>query len=50
MAIGVETSKINSRSYEKEFTEFIHINLRMVIYLTVNQVNSCRVYICGSLT
>ena len=39
IANSVETSRIDSGcSLEKEFTELIHINPLMVLYLTVNQV------------
>ena len=37
IAIGVETLRIDSGcSLEKEFTELIRMNPRMVLYLTVN--------------
>ena len=50
-AIGVETLRIDSRcSLEKEFTELIGINPWMVLYLTVNQVDSCHICVCGPLT
>ena len=51
IAIGVETLRIDSGySLEKEFTELIHMNPLMVLYLTVNQVDSCQCSICGLLT
>ena len=51
IAIGVETLRINSGcSLEKEFTELIHMNPWMVVYLTVNQVDSCHGCVCGPLT
>ena len=51
IAIGVETLRIDSGySLEKEFTELIHINPWMVLYLTVNQVDSCHGCVCGPLT
>ena len=51
VAIGVETIKIDSRcSLEKEFTELISMNPRMVLSLTVNQVDSCHDCVCSPLT
>ena len=51
IAINVETLRINSScSLEKEFTELICMNHRMVLYLTINQVDSCHGYVCGPLT
>ena len=51
IAIGVETLRIDSGcSLEKEFTELIRMNPWMVLYLTVNQVNSCHRCVCGPLT
>ena len=51
IAIGVETLRIDSGcSLEKEFTELIRMNPRMVLYLTVNQVDSCHGCVCGPLT
>ena len=51
IAIGVETLRINSGcSLEKEFTELIRMNPLMVLYLTVNQVDSCHSCVCGPLT
>ena len=51
IAIGVETLRIDSGcSLEKEFTELIRMNPLMVIYLTVNQVDSCHGCVCGPLT
>ena len=50
-AIGVETPRIGSGcSLEKEFTELIRMSLLMVLYLTVNQVDSCYGCVCGHLT
>ena len=41
IAISVETLRIDSGcSLEKEFTELIRMNPLMVLYLTVNQVDS----------
>ena len=37
-------------SLEKEFTENICMNLLMVLYQTVNQVDSCHKYLRGPLT
>ena len=51
IAMSVETLRINSGcSLEKEFTELIYMNPLMVLYLTVNQVDSCHGCICGPLT
>ena len=51
IAIGVETLRIDSGfSLEKEFTELICMNPRMVLYITVNQVDSCHGCVCGPLT
>ena len=42
ISIDVDTPKIDSGcSLEKEFTELIHMNPKIVLYLIVNQVNSC---------
>ena len=51
IAIGMKTLRIDSgSSLEKEFTELIHMNLLMIFYLTVNQVDSCHGCVCGPLT
>ena len=51
IAIGVETLRIDSGcSLEKEFTELIRMNPLMILYLTVNQVDSCHGCVCGPLT
>ena len=51
IAISVETLMIDSGcSLEKEFTELIRMNLRMVLYLIVNQVDSCHGCVCSPLT
>ena len=51
IAIGVETIRIDSGfSLKKEFTELIRMNPRMVLYLTINQVDSCHGVVCGPLT
>ena len=51
LAIGVETIRIDSVcSLEKDFTELICMNPLMVLYLTVNQLDSCHGYICGPST
>ena len=50
IAIGVETLRIDSRcSLEKEFTELIRLNPLIVLYLTINQVDSCHGCVCGPL-
>ena len=51
IAIGVETLRIDSGcSLEKEFTELIRMNPWMVLYLTVNQFDSCHGCVRGPLT
>ena len=51
IAIGVGTLRIYSGcSLEKEFTKLICMNPWMVLYLTVNQVDSCNSCVCGPLT
>ena len=50
VAISVETLRIDSGcSLEKEFTQLIYINPWMVLYLTVNKVDSCHGCVCGPL-
>ena len=47
IAIGVETLRIDSGwSLEKEFIELICMNPWMVLYLIVNQVDSCHDCVC----
>ena len=49
--IGVETLRIDSWFFlEKEFTELIRINPKMILYLIVNQVDSCHNCVCGPST
>ena len=51
IAIGVETLRIDSGcSLDKEFTESIRMNPLIVLYLTVNQIDSCHGCVCGPLT
>ena len=51
IAIDVETLMIDSGCpLEKEFTKLIRMNHSMVLYLTVNQVDSCHGCVCGPLT
>ena len=51
VAIVVETLRIdNGCSLEKEFIEFIYTNPKMVLYLTINQVDSCQGCVCDPLT
>ena len=51
IAIGVETLKVDSEcSLEKEFTRYIRMNPSIVLYLNVNQFDSCHVCVCGPLT
>ena len=51
IAISVKIIRIYSGcSLEKEFTESIRMNPWMVLYLTVNQVDSCHGCVCGPLT
>ena len=51
VVVGVETLRIYSMcSLEKEFTEMIRMNPLMVSFLTINQVDSCHICVCGPLT
>ena len=51
IAIGVEILRIDSGcSLEKEFNELILMNPWMVLYIIVNQVNSCHGCVCNPLT
>ena len=51
VAIDVETLRINSRCYLKKiFIKLICMNLLMVLYFTLNQVDSCHSYIYVPLT
>ena len=51
IAIGVKTLRIYNECYlEKEFTKLIHMNLLMILYLTVNHVDSYRGCVRGPLT
>ena len=51
IAIGLEILRIDSWcSLEKDFTELIRMNPWIVLYLTVNQIDSCHGCVCGPLT
>ena len=51
VATSAETLRIDSGCFlEKEFTELIYMNPWMVLYLIVNQVESCHGCVCGPLT
>ena len=51
VAISVEILRIDSGcSLEKDFDKLIHGNPCMVLYPTINQVDSCRSCVCGLLT
>ena len=51
IAIAMETLRIDRGcSLEKEFTKLIRMNPLIVLYLTVNQVDSCHGCVCGPLT
>ena len=51
VTIGVETLRIdNGYSFKKEFTKLIYMNILIVLYLIVNQVDSCHSCVCGPLT
>ena len=51
VATNVETPMIDSVcSLKKEFTKFIYMNPLMVLYVTVNKIDSCHDYTCGPLT
>ena len=48
--IGEETLKMDSGySWEKEFTELIFLNRLIMLYLIINQVDSCHCCVCGPL-
>ena len=50
IVISVETLRIDSGcSLKKAFTKLIHMNPCMVLYLTVNWVNSCHGCVYGPL-
>ena len=47
MVIYVKTLGMDSgRSLEKKFTELIHVNPEMELYLITNNINSCYSYVC----
>ena len=49
--INIETLRIDSENFlEKVFNELICINFLMVLYLIINQVDSCHDCVCGPLT
>ena len=49
--ISMEILRIDSGcSLKKEFIELICMNPRMVLYLIVNQVDSCHNCVCSLLT
>ena len=51
VVVGVEILRIDSRcSLEKEFTELICMNPSIILYLTVNHVDSCHGCVYNSLT
>ena len=51
VAIGVDTPKIDGGcSLDREFIELIHMNPRMVLYQTINHVDSCYGCVCDPLT
>ena len=51
LAIGVKILRIDSIcSLEKKFTKLICMSTLLVLYLTVNQLDSCHVYLCCPLT
>ena len=51
VAIGLETLNIDSGYFvDEEFTKLIRMNPWMIVYLTINQVDSCHYYICSPLT
>ena len=51
IAISLETLRIDSGcSLKKDFTELICMKALVVLYLTVNQVDSCHDCVCGPLT
>ena len=51
VALDVDTLKVNNGCpLEKQFTKLIHRKPLMVLYLTVNHIDSCHDCICASLT
>ena len=51
VAINIETPIIDTRcSLEKGFTELICMNPRIILYRTINQVDSCYSCVRGPLT
>ena len=51
IAIGVKIPKTyNMCSLEKEIIELIHMNLLIILYPTVNYIDSSHSCICGPLT
>ena len=51
VAISVKTLRIESECFlEKDFTELIHMNLSMVLYLNFNQFDLCHSCVCAPLT
>ena len=51
IAISVESLRTDSGCFlDKEFTELISMNPRMISYLIINQVDSCHSCVCGPLT
>ena len=51
IAIRVDTLMIDSGySLKKELIKLIHMNSKMVVYQTINQVDLCHGCVCGPLT
>ena len=49
--IGVETLRVNSGcSLKKLFIKLIYMNLLMILYLTVSQIDSCHDCVSSPLT
>ena len=50
VAIGMTRPRIDSGfSLEKDFSEFKRINPLMILYLTINQIDSCHGCACAPL-
>ena len=51
LVICVETPRMENRcSLEKELIELIYMNPRIVLYLIINQIDSCHSCVYGHLT
>ena len=48
MAIGVDTLRIDSGCFLKRESFYFYMNPLMLLYLIVDQVDSCHSYVCDS--